>query len=217
MAKVRVYELAKELGVESRMLLAYLVGQGQFVRSASSIVEQPAVDRIRSDPPLALLTTGPAQSGPPPRIQSTTCWLDDDEYSWPDEMTAIEAASMCGVRPSTIRQWVGRGYLRPIGRKGRSSIFATRAVRGAQDRVQERTPKAPPARRGIASKDLDRLVTTAVAARVAGVSPSTIRMWVYRGLLTPVPSPSRSHTFIVQDVLRTTHRGSPRRGWRDRQ
>ena len=38
MAKVRVYELAKELGVESKELLAHLKQQGEFVRSASSTI-----------------------------------------------------------------------------------------------------------------------------------------------------------------------------------
>ena len=39
MAKLRVYELAKELGVESKELLAHLKQQGEFVRSASSTIE----------------------------------------------------------------------------------------------------------------------------------------------------------------------------------
>ncbi|MEW1954244.1 translation initiation factor IF-2 [Terrabacter sp. NPDC080008] len=46
MAKVRVYELAKELGVESKTLLAHLKSQGEFVRSASSTIEPPVVRKI---------------------------------------------------------------------------------------------------------------------------------------------------------------------------
>src|SRR6476661_8008882 len=45
-AKVRVYELAKELGVESKTLLAHLKSQGEFVRSASSTIEPPVVRKI---------------------------------------------------------------------------------------------------------------------------------------------------------------------------
>ena len=46
MAKVRVYELAKELGLESKELLAKLVEVGEFVRSASSTVEAPVVRKL---------------------------------------------------------------------------------------------------------------------------------------------------------------------------
>ena len=46
MAKVRVYELAKELGIESKDLLAKLQEVGEFVRSASSTVEAPVVRKL---------------------------------------------------------------------------------------------------------------------------------------------------------------------------
>ncbi|MFK5689958.1 translation initiation factor IF-2 [Ornithinimicrobium sp. LYQ92] len=53
MPKLRVYELAKELGVESKELLAHLKTQGEFVRSASSTIEPPVVRKIRENPPAA--------------------------------------------------------------------------------------------------------------------------------------------------------------------
>ena len=46
MAKVRVHELAKELGVESKVVLAKLKEMGEFVKSASSTVEPPVVKRF---------------------------------------------------------------------------------------------------------------------------------------------------------------------------
>ena len=46
MAKVRVYELAKELGVESKVVMAKLQDLGEFVRSASSTVEAPVVRKL---------------------------------------------------------------------------------------------------------------------------------------------------------------------------
>ncbi|MGI8676784.1 MAG: translation initiation factor IF-2 [Nocardioidaceae bacterium] len=46
MAKVRVHELAKELGVESKTVLATLKDMGEFVKSASSTVEAPVVRRL---------------------------------------------------------------------------------------------------------------------------------------------------------------------------
>ncbi len=55
MAKVRVYELAKELGVESKIVLSMLKDMGEFVRSASSTVEAPVERRLKeklaSEPP----------------------------------------------------------------------------------------------------------------------------------------------------------------------
>ena len=47
MAKVRVYELAKELGIESKVVMAKLQELGEFVRSPSSTVEAPVVRKLR--------------------------------------------------------------------------------------------------------------------------------------------------------------------------
>lgn len=49
MAKLRVYELAQELGVESKYLLKRLKDAGEFVRSASSTLEPPVVSKIRQE------------------------------------------------------------------------------------------------------------------------------------------------------------------------
>jgi len=46
-AKVRVYELAKELGLESKVLLAKIQDLGEFVKSASSTLEPPVVRKMR--------------------------------------------------------------------------------------------------------------------------------------------------------------------------
>ena len=58
MAKVRVYELAKELGVESKTLLTYLKDKGEFVRSASSTIEPPVVRTIKESFPAELRGAG---------------------------------------------------------------------------------------------------------------------------------------------------------------
>ncbi|HEX2857346.1 MAG TPA: translation initiation factor IF-2 N-terminal domain-containing protein, partial [Propionibacteriaceae bacterium] len=70
MAKVRVYELAKELGLESKDLLKTLGDMGEFVRSASSTIEAPVVRRLReraksSDAPAAAAAApAPTQTAP---------------------------------------------------------------------------------------------------------------------------------------------------------
>jgi len=46
-AKVRVYELAKELGLESKVLLTKIQDLGEFVKSASSTLEPPVVRKMR--------------------------------------------------------------------------------------------------------------------------------------------------------------------------
>ena len=48
MPKARVYELAKELGVDSKTVLSKLEAMGEFVKSASSTVEPPVVRKLRN-------------------------------------------------------------------------------------------------------------------------------------------------------------------------
>src|SRR3954447_7542489 len=45
--KARVHELAKELGITSKDVLAKLKEHGEFVKSASSTVEAPVARRLR--------------------------------------------------------------------------------------------------------------------------------------------------------------------------
>ncbi|MCZ4078539.1 translation initiation factor IF-2 [Rhodococcus sp. H36-A4] len=56
--KARVHELAKELGVTSKELLARLKEQGEFVKSASSTVEAPVARRVRESFPAGKPDTG---------------------------------------------------------------------------------------------------------------------------------------------------------------
>ncbi|WP_035833548.1 translation initiation factor IF-2 [Jonesia quinghaiensis] len=51
MAKIRVYELAKELGVESKTIMSKLTELGEFVRSASSTIEAPVVRKLKDSFP----------------------------------------------------------------------------------------------------------------------------------------------------------------------
>ena len=78
MSKVRVYELAKELGMDSKTVLAKLQDMGEFVRSASSTVEAPVARRLKEAlPPVPPGEEKPAKRWPkrqlrrplPPRPQ----------------------------------------------------------------------------------------------------------------------------------------------------
>ncbi|MHA7282362.1 translation initiation factor IF-2 [Arthrobacter sp. TMS2-4] len=66
MAKVRVHELAKELGITSKDAVAKLQELGEFVRSASSTIEAPVVKKLRGAFPNAAPTAAapPAPSRP---------------------------------------------------------------------------------------------------------------------------------------------------------
>ncbi|WP_407566866.1 translation initiation factor IF-2 [Polymorphospora sp. A560] len=76
--KARVHELAKELGVESKTVLAKLKEMGEFVKSASSTVEAPVARRLRgafvasSEQPSAPAAPTPAAPSPgsPARISA---------------------------------------------------------------------------------------------------------------------------------------------------
>jgi translation initiation factor IF-2 len=59
-AKVRVYELAKELGVESKTIMTKLGDLGEFVRSASSTIEPPVVRKLRDLYPAGGASNGSA-------------------------------------------------------------------------------------------------------------------------------------------------------------
>src|SRR6266496_2525106 len=62
--KARVHELAKELGVESKVVLAKLNEMGEFVKSASSTVEAPVARRLKEMFPASV--DGAAAAGPAP-------------------------------------------------------------------------------------------------------------------------------------------------------
>ncbi|MHA7287487.1 translation initiation factor IF-2 [Arthrobacter sp. MDT3-44] len=76
MAKVRVHELAKELGITSKDAVAKLQELGEFVRSASSTIEAPVVKKLRgafpaggtkpAAAPAPSRPAAPAPSGPKP-------------------------------------------------------------------------------------------------------------------------------------------------------
>jgi translation initiation factor IF-2 len=75
-AKVRVYELAKEIGMESKDVLAKLQEMGEFVRSASSTVEPPVVRKfLEKYPPVNKPTVekvakkAPAKKAAPKKIE----------------------------------------------------------------------------------------------------------------------------------------------------
>ena len=67
--KARVHELAKELGLESKNVLAWLKENGEFVKSASSTIEAPVARKLREAFPAAAPVREHTQNRPPNREQ----------------------------------------------------------------------------------------------------------------------------------------------------
>ncbi|MEN9692599.1 MAG: hypothetical protein RLZZ330_243 [Actinomycetota bacterium] len=51
MSKVRIYEIAKDLGVDSKVVIAKLAEIGEFVKGASSSIEAPVARKLRAEFP----------------------------------------------------------------------------------------------------------------------------------------------------------------------
>ncbi|WP_022916874.1 translation initiation factor IF-2 [Ruania albidiflava] len=72
MAKVRVHELAKELGVDSKTVMAKLNELGEFVKSASSTIEPPVQRRLREAIPAKTeAEEAPAQKAAPKKAAAS--------------------------------------------------------------------------------------------------------------------------------------------------
>src|SRR6266496_3660462 len=132
--KARVHELAKELGVESKVVLAKLKEMGEFVKSASSTVEAPVARRLKEMFPAsvdgaAAAGPAPARTPPPP---------------------AKKASGPVGVRSRLVPAQVRAR--RPGCRRGRVRVPATTRSASARAlpacrRGPVRVPVAPAARR----------------------------------------------------------------------
>ena len=70
MAKPRVHELAKELGLTSKDVLAYLEGIGRPAKSHSSTLDEELVQRIRSELPAGSTAASVDGSAPAPEAAS---------------------------------------------------------------------------------------------------------------------------------------------------
>lgn len=220
--KIRVHELARELGVDSRQVLDTLAQAGEFVKSASSRLEPAVAAAVRdaltssSDQSTrsSSFTSGIADRQPSPksyrRAPSRGRQWDDDDYGCDsradaEKLTSAQAAHELGVRQSTIRQWSRRGYLTPSGTRGRALLYSRGDLRHAQARARSKT-RHPPLPAPVRRELIRRPVSTNEAAEIAGVATSTIRMWVHRGLLHPLPTAVRAHTFDPIEVLRIARR-----------
>ncbi|MEY2722855.1 MAG: hypothetical protein RIS57_762 [Actinomycetota bacterium] len=137
MAKVRVYELAKDCGMDSKDVLAKLQEMGEFVRSASSTVEPPVVRKFLEKFPPVAKPAGeekPAKKAPAKKAATKKSAAKPEEVSQdsvippvvpPDvppvippvapTAPAAPATPSAGPRPSAPRPPAARGGNNPFG------------------------------------------------------------------------------------------------------
>ena len=137
MAKVRVYELAKDCGMDSKDVLAKLQEMGEFVRSASSTVEPPVVRKFLEKFPPVAKPAGeekPAKKAPAKKAATKKSAAKTEEVSEalvipptippvvppvvPPTPPQTPSAPAAGPRPSAPRPPAARGGNNPFGTSG---------------------------------------------------------------------------------------------------
>ena len=228
MALLRVYDLAKELGVDSRTIMWHLTALDAPVRSASSQLHPSAVRAVRERLAAGIAPRessahvverlvarpSPVRDEDDRRAHvverlvarpSSPVWDEDDKPDPNELLTARRAAREVRVVPATLRQWIARGHLERAGTNTAGHVLYRRCdVERAARETSARTRRTPPPAR-VAPVLMRRPVTALEAARMVGVSPSTIRMWVHRGHLRALYT-TRPMRFDPMHVLQVARR-----------
>ena len=91
--KLRVHELAKELGVTSKELLATLKEQGEFVKTASSTIQPPVIRKMREHYAAQQKTEQPEEAEKSTKTAKTT------KSAKPTDVAKKTAATKPGPKP----------------------------------------------------------------------------------------------------------------------
>jgi translation initiation factor IF-2 len=139
--KARVHELAKELGVTSKDVLAKLKEQGEFVKSASSTVEAPVARRLRDAYP----GKGGAKPTPTPGPSARPAAPASNGSA-----ASAAAPAAAGSAPAPASQGPRPGGMRPGPRPGPKAPAAPAPAPAAAPveqpaPVAKAEPVAPPA------------------------------------------------------------------------
>ncbi len=206
MASIRAHALAAELGVPTRIVLADLAANGEVLRSASSIIPERAVAGVR-----LRLSRTERDDRPPAQRQQTPSfnpWMD--EFAPEDDVEPLTArgAAVLGLTPATVRQWASRGHITKVGQQGRSALYDRADLRAAKSRLGNRNPLTSRLAHNPGAKHDDELISVALAAVIAGVSPSTIRSWITRGRLPSAGRVGRAHRITVCALRGAVQRGA---------
>ena len=148
MAKVRVYELAKELGLESKELLAKLQEVGEFVRSASSTVEAPVVRKLMDKFPdlVPADLTPKTKKAPVKKAPAKKSVKVEDLPPELQQMIENSPASAPLARPTTPPPAVPRVGNNPFSSPTTTSNSLPRPPRAGNNPFSSQAGPRPPAR-----------------------------------------------------------------------
>jgi translation initiation factor IF-2 len=159
-SKVRVYELARELGMDSKTVLAKLQDMGEFVRSASSTVEAPVARRLKealppvppgeekpakkkvaknavkkaaAPTPAAEPATEPVSATPPEPVVTDPAAEAAAEVH-PESTDSASTPKPAGPRPGNNPFGGGAGMARPAPRPGNNPFGSPNTERPAAPR-----------------------------------------------------------------------------------
>ncbi|WP_026644623.1 translation initiation factor IF-2 [Bifidobacterium sp. AGR2158] len=138
MPKARVYELAKELGVDSKTVLEKLKDMGEFVKSASSTVEAPVVRRLKAAFPKPGEASQESNTNTKkPAAKKHTA----PKPAAPKPAAAPRPAAAQAAKPAAPTPTPGPRAARPAAKPG-----ARNSARKNEEREQQRNPRAAQSR-----------------------------------------------------------------------
>ena len=141
MAKVRVHELAKQLGMESKVVLAKLKEMGEFVTSASSTIEPPVARRLIEAFPNAKID-GEAATGKP--VKKAAAKKAAPKKPEPDAKLAAELAAELGVDLEALKAVEPKPAARPApSAPSPTSLPKPPATRGGNNPFGSAMPRPP--------------------------------------------------------------------------
>ncbi|TCD54940.1 translation initiation factor IF-2 [Alloscardovia theropitheci] len=173
MPKARVYELAKQFGVDSKTVLAKLKDMGEFVKSASSTVEAPVVRKLTAafgssqestTAPKAATKNSEAaskNSGSSKTASKTTRAAAETTKSETSSNASEDAQTRKSTKPSTQAP----SPRAAVARAAMSSVNPAANKAAAEgEKAATRKPKAKPAKKAAESNKSAESTTTAAAA-----------------------------------------------------
>ena len=136
MPKARVYELAKELGVDSKTVLEKLKDMGEFVKSASSTVETPVARRLKEAFPKA---NADSAAAPAAKNNAPAAKPQPKKPAAPATHVSETSAKPAAPKPSGARPTAAKPGQRPGPRRNAQS----EAPRGGQRSASPRANGGP--------------------------------------------------------------------------
>ena len=136
MPKARVYELAKELGVDSKTVLEKLKDMGEFVKSASSTVETPVARRLKEAFPKA---NADSAAAPAAKNNASAAKPQPKKPAAPATHASETSAKPAAPKPSGARPTAAKPGQRPGPRRNAQS----EAPRGGQRSASPRANGGP--------------------------------------------------------------------------